>query len=59
MLTTVDRYDAEVQVQVKPIASLGGDGLLLLWLPDAPSPSEAGSTDKRQLGLFLRYGWRR
>lgn len=59
LFATVTQNDMPIRLRVTPEPRLGGDGLLLLWLPDAPSPSEAGSTDKRQLGLFLRYGWRR
>jgi hypothetical protein len=58
-LQRVERNDTEIAIPVEPVPELGGDGLLLLWTPDAPSPSEAGSDDKRQLGLFLRYRWRR
>jgi len=58
-LRTATSNSTEIRLPVAPVASLGGDGLLLLWTPDAPSPSETGSTDKRRLGLFLRYGWKR
>jgi hypothetical protein len=56
---TTTSNETEIRLPVKPVAGLGGDGLLLLWTPDAPSPSETGSADKRRLGAFLRYGWRR
>jgi hypothetical protein len=42
----------------KSLPSLGGDALLLLWLPDAISPSDAGeSADERVLGLYLYRDW--
>jgi len=52
--------EAELAVRVAPLPELGGRGLLLLWLPDATVPAEVGqSTDKRQLGLFVRRQWDR
>jgi hypothetical protein len=49
-----------LSVRLKPLPELGGRGLLLLWLPDAEMPAEGGgSTDKRQLGLFIRRQWDR
>lgn len=50
-----DEADPGIALTVRPQARLGGDGLILFWLPDAMSPKEAGeSEDRRLLGLFLR-----
>ena len=47
-----------LELRVKPLPELGGGGLILLWHPDAHSPSSQGlSNDKRQLGLFFRRPW--
>lgn len=41
-----------------PQTQLGGDALVVLWLPDAISPFDAGqSQDRRLLGLFLEQRW--
>jgi len=41
-----------------PLAQLGGDALLVLWLPDARSPQDNGvPTDPRVLGLFVNRDW--
>lgn len=59
LLRTARSNSGDIRLPVKPLAQLGGDGLLLIWTPDAPTPAETGSDDKRGLGLFMRYGWRR
>lgn len=47
-----------LELRVKPLPELGGGGLILLWHPDAHSPSSEGlSSDKRELGLFFRRPW--
>jgi hypothetical protein len=47
-----------LELRVKPLPELGGGGLILLWHPDAHSPSSTGkSGDERQLGLFVRHPW--
>ena len=47
-----------LELRVKPLPELGGGGLILLWHPDACSPSSTGvSSDERQLGLFFRRPW--
>ncbi len=47
-----------LELRVRPLPELGGGGLILLWHPDARSPSSEGiSRDKRQLGLFFRRPW--
>jgi len=47
-------------IRCKSLSSLGGDALLLLWLPDAVSPLDAGeSDDPRMLGLYLYRNWQR
>jgi len=47
-----------LELRVKPLPELGGGGLILLWHPDARSPSGTGvSSDERQLGLFFRRPW--
>lgn len=46
---------ADIVIKMRPLPQLGGDGLLLLWLPDSRSPKDAGvSHDTRQLGLYIR-----
>jgi hypothetical protein len=48
----------DLAVRCKSLPSLGGDALLLLWLPDAMSPNDAGeSADQRMLGLYLYRDW--
>jgi hypothetical protein len=50
----------ELAIRCKSLPSLGGDALLLLWLPDAISPLDAGeSVDPRMLGLYLYRDWQR
>ena len=50
----------DLTIRCKPLSSLGGDALLLLWLPDAISPADAGeSADARMLGLYLYRDWQR
>jgi hypothetical protein len=47
-------------IRCRPLRSLGGDALLLLWLPDAISPRDAGeSDDGRMLGFYLYRDWQR
>lgn len=47
-----------LELRVKPLPELGGGGLILLWHPDARSPSSVGGTgDERRLGLFVRHSW--
>lgn len=54
-----DAMMPEIALKARPLARLGGDALILFWLPDAMSPAEAGeSQDSRLLGLFLRRDWR-
>lgn len=41
-----------------PLPQLGGDALLMLWLPDARSPQDNGVLiDPRVLGLFVYRDW--
>jgi hypothetical protein len=41
-----------------PQPQLGGDALLMLWLPDARSPQENGvQADARVLGLYINRDW--
>jgi hypothetical protein len=41
-----------------PQPQLGGDALLMLWLPDARSPQENGvQADARVLGLYIDRDW--
>ena len=50
----VRRRQAEVTLwlPLRPLETLGGDGLLALWLPDAVSPTELGiSADRRVLSF--------
>jgi hypothetical protein len=48
----------DLTVRCRSLASLGGDALLLLWLPDAISPADAGeSADPRMLGLYMYRDW--
>lgn len=43
-----------LSVPMRPLEALGGDGLLLLWLPDALSPKSAGlNEDKRVLSVYV------
>jgi hypothetical protein len=50
----------DLTVRCRPLPSLGGDALLMLWLPDAISPLDAGeSADPRLLGLYLYRNWQR
>lgn len=43
---------------VRPLPQLGGGGLILLWLPNAQTPTDAKeSNDRRELGLFIRRDW--
>jgi hypothetical protein len=43
-----------VSLKVKPEPSLGGDGLVVFWAPDASRPSQVEkSPDTRLLGLFV------
>lgn len=60
-LTLVDgETEVDLAVPLQPIPELDGRGLLLFWLPHAGVPAEDGnSTDKRQLGLFIRRQWER
>jgi len=52
--------EVDLAVRVRSLAELDGRGLLLLWLPHASVPADdGGSTDKRQLGLFIRRQWER
>jgi hypothetical protein len=45
-------------VRAVPQPQLGGDALLLLWLPDARSPQANGvPSDPRVLGLFVYRDW--
>jgi hypothetical protein len=45
-------------VRAVPLPELGGDGLLMLWLPDARSPQDNGEpADPRVLGLFVYRDW--
>lgn len=57
----VDReVEADLDVRLLPLPELDGRGLLLLHLPDAAVPAEVGgSSDRRQLGLFVRRQWDR
>jgi hypothetical protein len=46
-------------VSCRGVDRLGGDALVLIFLPEATSPLRAGlSKDRRQLGLFIRRAWR-
>lgn len=48
----------DLVLRCKSLPSLGGDALLLLWLPNAVSPLDAGeSSDSRMLGLYLYRNW--
>lgn len=48
----------DLTVRCRSLASLGGDALLLLWLPDAISPLDAAeSDDPRMLGLYFYRIW--
>lgn len=50
----------DLAIRCKSLPSLGGDALLLLWLPGAISPLDAGeSADPRLLGLYLYRDWQR
>lgn len=43
-----------LSIPLRPLDALGGDGLLLLWLPDAISPKSAGlNEDRRVLSLYI------
>lgn len=49
-----------LDIRCKSLSSLGGDALLMLWLPDAISPLAAGeSADPRMLGFYLYRDWQR
>jgi len=49
---------AATDVRAVPQPQLGGDALLLLWLPDARSPKDNGvPADPRVLGLFVFKDW--
>jgi hypothetical protein len=50
----------DLPIRCRSLVSLGGDALLLLWLPSAKSPWDAGeSADPRMLGLYLYREWQR
>lgn len=54
-----DDSATQLDLKVRPLAELGGAGLILLWLPDAMTPASANmSNDNRQLGLFIHWPWR-
>jgi len=50
----------DIAIRCKSLPSLGGDALILLWLPNAISPLDAEeSADPRMLGLYLYREWQR
>jgi hypothetical protein len=49
---------ADIALRARPQERLGGDALVLLCLPDALSPAEAGeSPDRRRLGVHILRDW--
>lgn len=43
-----------LSIQLHPLDALGGDGLLLFWMPDASSPKSMGlNPDARVLSLYI------
>ena len=50
--------ELELSLVVRPLAGLGGNGLVVFHLPDARSPhSEGHSTDSRRLALYFARNW--
>jgi hypothetical protein len=53
-----DEEDPIVRISVLPMEELGGDGLVLWWLPDAYSPRALGASgDPRDLGVYIGRDW--
>lgn len=53
-------WTANLAFAAVPQPQLGGDALVVLWLPDAISPFDAGtSQDRRMLGVFVERTWQR
>lgn len=49
---------AKLEVRARPLAELGGAGLILFWTPDAAAPAATGAgADVRELGLFIGRPW--
>lgn len=48
------QIDLTLSIPLRPLESLGGDGLLMLWLPDAVSPLSLGiNRDNRSLSIGI------